>query len=490
MAEVVRQASGLPPLCRRFRYTVGMRNLLMLAAMAALLAACGGQNEPGSATSTSESSTPVSNDSPAGNQTAPGNDAPADTPKPEPKPPPQPAAPGLPEMFVDGWYRAPGGVAIVQFPELPEGWTLKYNESPTGHVVTLGREGAFAAFTFLPLAVANATDLKLAQALAAALTQTVQKELPYMKVARKADELPHKGGLCAAVFLEGKSPQNVEETAIVCAVAEGKEAALCMCRTRKPLLDAAWTKLAAKVVEEIRVGKHVPKLPEHDPGTRLEGVYEGPTEFGATANDNTYHWLTFDKRGWCHESKPYSERELELDAMFQWQPAKCLRYRVAGGKLELIGADGMVARAWKYERQADKLVLDGKNWWHVSRAGAVTLDGHYEAFSFYMNQGYGQTFTFSSSSDYWFTKDGRFSFESASMSSLSDDPGWPQADGFRSWANAYASEPKNFGHYRVVGNMLQLKFADGRRAAKTIFLHRGNDADLVYIDSKVYLKDD
>lgn len=469
-----------------------------------VLAACGGGNNSGAGGSRPACSSPAgsneasnaapaagnaqADNSPAAN-TAPAANTVTQPEQPRPAAEPPQATPGgaLPELFVDGWYRAPGAVAVTQFPELPEGWTLKYTESANGRVIALGREGAVVLFTFLPPHNVKATDLKLAQGLAASLAETAQKELPYLKLARTADSLPHSGGFCAARFLEGKTDKAVAETCIVAAVAEGKEAGLCLCRARKELLDAAWRDVAAKALENMRVGAHVPALPRLDPGEKLRGVFEGPTEFGATSSQNRYHWLTFDERGWCHERSPGDERE--LDAMYQWQPEECLRYRVANGRLELLDRAGKPRRSYAFQRQGRNLELDGKPWYCVTSEETPSLAGHYEAFTFYSSEGYGQSFTFSSSSDYWFTADGRFSFDNAAMSSLADTPGWPQADGFRSWAHAYAEQPKNHGRYRVVNNVLQLLFADGRRAARPLFLHKGSDPELIYISGSVYLKD-
>ena len=396
----------------------------------------------------------------------------------------------MPELFIDGWYRAPGGVATMEFPELPQGWVLRYADTKAGRTVQLTRQGALLTFTFVPSTAKDleATDLKLAQVVAQHTAQGIAKELPYLKATRNADDLPLKGGFAAARFMEGKSEAGHDEVVIVAAVADGNAVVVCLCRALKSLLDEAWGKLGGVALESAKFGKHVPRLPDMKPDVKLDGIWQGPTDWDfSNTLGNRYRWLVADPRGWFHERTLYTERELDLEAMYQWRPELVKRYRIRDGNFEQLDAEGKQEKFWHFKQQGEVLFFGKDRYDFIQRDGELTLDGCWEASTYYVNQGYGDTFTFSSSSRYFFTKEGKFSMDSFSSMSSVDDANYPPLDGFRSWAHAYSETPVRHGRYKIVGNLLLLAFADGRRATKVITFSGGNDLGLAFISGSPYL---
>lgn len=462
-----------------------VRALAAMASLAVLLAACGPASSPGNSGGESGASS-----------CGPGDSAPAkaDRSAPDQPRPEQPSAPSSTtsegELFIEGWYRAPGQGAIVQFPELPKGWVLRYEEGKTGRVVTLRSDTALAVFTFAPSHAMDAAkqDLELARGLCAAIQAQIETDLPHLKPTRGAPNLPHDGGYACAQFFEGKSANGVEESAVALVVAQGKDAMLCTFRARKDRFDAAWKDVASPAIESARVGSKVPRLPSLDPGTAVHGIFQGPTKFDfSNASRNRYYWLVMDRRGWFHEVSPRTERELDCEAMYQFKPSAVGRYVIKGDEIEWQDANGRRTGAHKLSITEKHMMLGGERWDRVDRTGGLTLEVAYEAVTFYINSGFGETFTFSSSKTYYFTKNGKFSFDSFAAAQSADDGVFPPPSGFRSWASAHSERPTSHGNYKVEGNLLLLAFADGRRAAKTLFLSEGKDVGLLFIGGSPYL---
>lgn len=392
---------------------------------------------------------------------------------------------GTEEVFEDGFYRAPDGTAIVQLPELDEeNWTVQLNTKSNYRVLqlTLGKKNwrGYINILFPPKDVKYTNDKDVAQGLTT-LVNSVKQNADWLKETGEITKGKLSEGIFFSQHLEGTTKNNVQDVADVSIITDGTYLVAIIIRGNKTDYNKDIKETTVSILKSLKVGKTVPWLKDLKPTTVLEGVYLGPYKSG-----NQY-WYIFDKRGYMLAHSPNGLLTLDFDARLQSLGTKINTYSIKNNKININWYDGTNSN-YPIQISAKKIIVNNEEYDKVDGlTEGLKLNGHYECSSYYSSTT--DTFSFSSSSNYYFTKDGKFSFDSiASANSVSKDT----YNNTESSINTYLGKNPSAGIYKIQKDKLWLYFADGTTIYKTFYVNVYNgkpDYNLVYIGGGNYLLD-
>lgn len=405
-----------------------------------------------------------------------------------------PAADSL-EWVSDELYRAPEGQATVALPDLGLEWTSQ-PQAGGGVVFFLGKPNAWQArisFWVYPrerFANGAEADAALAAKIARGVAGDMRRTNPWLTsnpdLAGEARALPT--GSLDLVTIEGTEPPKRDFVATVAGLARGKvgaEATLfALAADRKRGLAAL-----EKLVQRVRLGDAVPRLPKHDPGTPIEGVFLGPYEIQGTGG--TQHWYVFERRGYATDEAPGSEQELDLEMLYQSGSRSVYSYTVQANKLVLTPLLGGKPEEVSLKIDGRRLEIDGRRYDRVDggHTDGLRLQGNYATLGTHsVSSSAFQQFSFHSSSSYSFGADGTFRSASVASATLSSGTGDPRVNA--------AATAADHGTYAVKGDRIVFTYANGARIVRTIYpceLKVGPPVsfsrELVYIGGSNFLRE-
>lgn len=402
------------------------------------------------------------------------------------------------EIFEAGFYRSPGGFAVVKLPELDgKKWTVIHREKEGWrylHLFAGNMENYVGkiSFTFPPGYVFKGKVT--ADSIARTIVKETLSTAPYLKQATEPTVDSVAGGEAAWIGLKGTNDNNVDVAFVVVGIIDSKDTTYGMWMIMEAAEDiySMIGEVANKIFDTLYVGKHVPVLEDRKPDTRLEGVY-------LSANNKTRHgyeiiftdyWFIFDRRGYCYGGGPAGELMMDMDALFVYDKSKVRPYNVEGDILVMENAEGKKQQLSIKKIDNKRYEIDGYTYVKMDfeSVDGMTLDGCYSSTYSYSNEGYLQDFQYYSSNRYYFSRKGRFSIKNFSSSHSNFYGSDLSLDGVVD--SVFDDEPAA-GTYHIKNHRLILRFNNGRIVSKTFFpkIYKENeDVKRIYIDGVYFTK--
>jgi hypothetical protein len=228
------------------------------------------------------------------------------------------------------------------------------------------------------------------------------------------------------------------------------------------------------------------KPPASSGNGKLEGRFyhiARTTVNGISYEDTEYHF--FQKNGYV-----YTGDAAETEGLMDTDCGKiypsgfpvCEAYNLTGNRLQ-IGFE----RTINYRKTTDGLEIDGGSWYPIEPLDGVVFNASYSSSSTYT------AIVGSGSASYYsginFRKDGGFARESSSgLGFTGTDNGSPTGNATATVSGSSSSAIS--GKYRVYGNTIEFKYANGRVERQFAYLPGGRkDTDWLIIGDASYFKD-
>jgi hypothetical protein len=447
-----------------------------LALTSILLLACNGETadtEPAKPTTTEAKPA-----EPSKPESKPAELKPAEPSKPAESKPAEPKPPELSEIFTNQVFRAKDGRALLRLPELPDGWELVHQSrgKVSGVMLFRGTKTDFTGF----ISVVVMAPLPSAQSAVDVLpqfTKMMRSGMEHLTASGDPQPFTQPAGLSSS--LAGTSSTGVSEKAWLGVVVDGSNAVGVLVRAEASMFDAQLMPMAKTLLAGLSVGSKVPRLPENNPGTRLEGIWEHVSGLRVD-------WLIFDPRGWASFASPDDPTWTDLDLSFALQRT-LWRYRVEADTLILdrVPQDDYPQRRWSLVREGDSLLIDEDKYQRIDGVPVKIAAGTWEYYNAIDtgNAYMGTTGIATDESTFLFNADGTYAFNSEfSYTHNEVTAGTPQ------WsAGGYAASAPAQGRWRIDGHSLILD--DGKATAvRTVYASKHSPDQVVYIEGSKYVK--
>jgi hypothetical protein len=356
------------------------------------------------------------------------------------------------EIFIKRFYRSPAGTAILHLPEFEnDEWQVFHRKEGEVSKISIicGHSEACEGtveLIFLPPHGHNVTAKETADLFAA----TVQKETPALRKVSKGEIIDIPGGEVFSYQLAGKAEKGSLQILNVFGVADGNCSVGILAGGSPDQIDEM-SGVAYMIMETLVVGNRIPTLKNRKPGTKLEGVYEGPYEIQWDGKFEQ-QWFIFDPRGYCHRTDPYSSLELDMDARYQWDPEKVMKYTVRGKKIMITYYDGERFSYTFTQTNDRRITIDGDLYTRIDSiiTDNILLEGHYHNDILQTRERDEETDVSILNTDYYFTEELEFKTDSE-------------------------KEFSGEGTYRMMNNRIYLTFSDGKEEVYTFFPHVKDD---------------
>jgi hypothetical protein len=391
------------------------------------------------------------------------------------------------EIFEDGFYRAPAGKAVLQLPELDDTWQVRL-EAPDNfrHLILIKgliknsfEQRITISFPLSMNKIVGAKDM------ATSLATQAQKNGPFLKLI-KHGPIRIKGGSCYSIILMGEQDNGQGYMYNSYGISSDTYSMFISVEMLSGNFESL-TVVVNGIFETLAIGENVPRLKDLKPGVRLHGVYKGP---GKAKWDGSWeeYWLIFDKRGYYIISGPHGALETDFEARFQQNKRYINRYNIKGSKFIKTDTDGNVDD-YPVTINNETITLFGRTYVLVSgKSDGMKLDGHYEAYYYYETTDVYSDFSFSSSANYYFTKDGKFSFASFASAHTNVDE---NLDGYKGTVDVNSDVRNKSGAYVIQDDHIILTFNNGKKAVKTFYTkyYKDKKPGAIFINGTSYLLD-
>ncbi|MBN1696023.1 MAG: hypothetical protein JW881_00795 [Spirochaetales bacterium] len=374
------------------------------------------------------------------------------------------------DIFFRQFYRSPSSTAILHLPEFETTqWrVVKTNNGGESRISIIYSESDIDQGNVNLIFLPRFERAMTAKETADIFVERIQKEDPSLRKVGAGENIDIAGGKAFSYQLAGKASKGTLRITYIIGIADGRCAMGIYADSTIDRIDEM-SGVAFMILETIALGEKIPVLKNSGSGMKLKGVYEGPHEI---LWDGTYEqqWFIFDPRGYCHRSEPMSILELDVEARYQWNKEKVMKYRVRGKKMIITYPDGE-RFIYNFHKIDDRKVsIDGDLFIRIDGVldNDSSLSGHYRYAATKANIEGNTNDIDSRYPDFCFSPEKEFRLLGDEQTAAS-------------------------GTYRILDNLLYLSFIDGRKEMHTIFPHLENEHTVsctgFYIDGRYYEKE-